>query len=264
MMKIKRKDHKGDNGKVLVVGGSKDYIGAPAFCALAALRTGIDIATICAPEKVAWAINSFSADLITKKFLGEELNLTHAKEIILLSEKFDVISIGNGLGINKEFVMKLLREIKKPFVIDADAIKVINLEVVSNSILTPHKKEFEILYSNTVKNIPYNEKDMELNIKTIQKYIGNNVILLKGPTDIIFSKNRKQYNKTGNNSMTKGGTGDILAGLCAGYLAQSNDLFESSTHSAYINGKLGEYLHKWKGYGYSSSEMVEELWRFTR
>ena len=190
-MKIKRKEIKGQNGKVLVVGGSREYVGAPAFAALSALRTGVDLVTVCSPEKVAWTINSYSPDLITKKFLGDELNLTHAKEIISLSERFDVIVIGNGLGLNKEFVMKLLREIKKPFIIDADAIKVINLEVVSNSILTPHKKEFEMLYANTVKNIAFDELDMEVNIKNIQKYIGTNVILLKGPTDIVFTKNRR-------------------------------------------------------------------------
>jgi NAD(P)H-hydrate epimerase len=263
-MKIKRKDYKGQNGKVMVIGGSKDYIGAPAFVAMAALGTGVDLVTICAPEKVAWAINSYSPDLITKKFLGEELNLTHSKEIIALSEKFDVVVIGNGLGLNKDFVLKLIREIKKPFVIDADAIKVIHLDAVSNSVITPHKTEFEMLYNNTVKKFPFNEKNMEENIKNIKPFIGNNVILLKGPQDIVFSATKRYVNKTGNNSMTKGGTGDILAGICAGYIAQGVDLYDAALNSAYYNGKLGEYMYKQKGYGYSAYEMVHELWRVIR
>jgi ADP-dependent NAD(P)H-hydrate dehydratase / NAD(P)H-hydrate epimerase len=263
-MKLKRKDYKGQNGKVLVIGGSRDYVGAPAFAAMAALRTGIDIVTVCAPEKVAWAINQYSPDLITKKFLGEELNLTHAKEIISLAETFDVAVLGNGLGINKDLVLKLVREIKKPFVIDADAIKVLNIEIVNNSIITPHKKEFEMLYNNTLKKPIFDEKNMDANIKAIQPMMTSNVILLKGPVDTIFSKDKKQQNKTGDNSMTKGGTGDILAGLCAGYLAQSGDLFESAMHSAFISGRLGEYIHKWKGYGYTTYEMIGELWRFTK
>ena len=263
-MKIKRKDYKGQNGKVLVIGGSKDYVGAVAFTAMAALRTGIDLVTVCAPEKVAWTINSYSPDIITKKFLGEELNTAHCKEIISLSESFDVVVIGNGLGIKKDFVLKLLREIKKPMVLDADALKVISLDVVSDSILTPHSKEFEILYKNTVKKPAYDELDMEVNIKNIQKYIGNNIILLKGSSDIIFTKHRRHINKTGHNSMTKGGTGDILAGICAGYLAQSNDLFESAKQAAYINGKLGEYMFKQRGYGYTAYDMIQELWRFTK
>jgi hydroxyethylthiazole kinase-like uncharacterized protein yjeF len=263
-MKIKRKEHKGQNGKILVVGGSRDYIGAPAFAAMAALRTGVDIVTICAPEKVAWAINNYSPDLITRKFLGEELNLTHAKEIISLSESHDVVVLGNGLGINKDFVLKLIREIKKPFVIDADAIKVLNLELINNSIITPHAKEFEMLYNNTIKKPAFNERDNEANIKAMQPVMNENVVLLKGQVDIIFSKDKKKYNKTGNNSMTKGGTGDILAGICAGYLALTGELFESANQAAHINGKLGEYLYKSKGYGYTSYDMVQELWRFTK
>ncbi|MEM2131336.1 MAG: NAD(P)H-hydrate dehydratase [Candidatus Woesearchaeota archaeon] len=263
-MKIKRKEHKGENGKVLIIGGSKDYVGAPAFAGLAALSTGVDIVTICAPEKVAWTINSYSPDLITKKFLGDELNLTHAKDIILLSDNYDVVVIGNGLGLNKDFVFKLVREIKKPFVIDADAIKVLNLEIVSNSIITPHIKEFQLLFNNTIKTEQWDEIDNEVNIKNIQKYIGNNVILLKGQKDIIFSKHRRTENKTGNNSMTKGGTGDVLAGLCAGFLAQSKNLFESAYYAAYVNGKTGEHMFKQKGYSYSVFEFVNELWRFIK
>jgi NAD(P)H-hydrate epimerase len=155
-----------------------------------------------------------------------------------------------------------MREIKKPFVLDADAIKVISLEIVSKSILTPHKKEFELLYSNTTKK-PYSEK-MDDNIKLMQEKIGDNVILLKGKVDTIFSKTKTQQNKTGNNTMTKGGTGDILSGICAGYLAQTGNLFETAAHAAYINGKLGDYMYKWKGEGYTASEMVQELWRFTK
>lgn len=261
-MKIKRKEIKGQNGKVLIVGGSKDYIGAPAFSAIAALRTGVDIVTVCAPERVAWTINSYSPDLITKKFLGDELNLTHAKEIIALSEAHDVVLLGPGLGMKKDFVLKLLREIKKPFVIDADAIKVISVEVASKSIFTPHRKEFELLYLNSTKK-PY-DVNLDLNIKEIQQKLGDNVILLKGQTDYIISKNKVQQSKTGNNSMTKGGTGDILAGICAGYLAQSGNLIETASHCAYLNGRLGEYMLKWKGYGYTSYDMVNELWRFTK
>jgi len=263
-MKIKRKDTKGQNGKVLVIGGSRDYVGAPALAALAAFRTGIDLVTVCAPEKVAWAINSYSPDLITKKFLGDELGLTHCKEIISLSEKFDVIILGPGLGEKKEFVLRLLRDIKKPFVIDADELKVISLENVSNSVFTPHGREFEILYANTIKKPVFDELDMEQNIKNLRKNMGDNVILLKGPNDIIFTKHRRHINKTGHNSMTIGGSGDVLAGIVGGYMAQSKKLFESAAHAAYVNGKLGEHMFKQRGYGYTAFDMIGELWKLTR
>lgn len=263
-MRIIRKPTKGRNGKVLVIGGSKDYVGAPAFVAMAALRTGVDLVTICAPEKVAWSINQFTPDIITKKFLGDELSLTHCKEIIALSNDFDVVALGNGLGKKKDFVLKLLREIKKPFVIDADAIKVISLDVVSRSIITPHHKEFELLFTNTIKKPPFDELDMEENISAIQRYLGNNVILLKGAKDIIFTRHRRHTNKSGHNSMTVGGTGDILAGICAGYLALSGNLYGSAKQAAQVNGKLGEYMYKQRGYGVTAYDMVQELWRFTK
>ncbi len=263
-MKIKRKNFKGQNGKVLVVGGSRDYVGAPALAAIAALRTGIDVVAVCSPEKVAWAINSFSPDLITKKFIGEELGMAHTREIISMSEKFDVVLLGPGLGIKKEFVMKLIRDIKKPFVIDADALKVINIEIVSNSILTPHAKEFEILYNNSLIKEPFDELDQNKNIKRIQEKLGNNVVLLKGQNDTIFSKHRKHVNKTGHNSMTLAGSGDVLAGICAGFLAMSGKLFESAKHAAYVSGKLGEYMFKQRGYGYTAYDMANELWRIIK
>ncbi len=262
-MKIKRKQTKGKNGRVLVIGGSKDYVGAPALAAMGAYRTGVDLVTVCAPEKVAWAINHYSPDIITKKFLGDELNLTHTKEMVSLSETNDVIVLGPGLGLKKDFVLKLLRGIKKPFVIDADALKVISLDVVSNSILTPHKKEFEILYNNTIKKKKFDDK-LQQNIKTVQTKLGNNVMVVKGQNDYIFSKDKLHTNKTGNNSMTVGGTGDILAGLCAGYLAQTGNSFESAKQAAHVNGKIGEYMLKQRGYGYTAYDMVNELWRVTK
>jgi ADP-dependent NAD(P)H-hydrate dehydratase / NAD(P)H-hydrate epimerase len=266
-MKITRKEHKGENGKVLVIGGSQDYVGAPALAAMAALRTGVDNVTVCAPEKVAWAINSYGPELITKKFPGEELHLTHAKEIIELADWYDVVVLGCGLGLKKDFVLKLLREIKKPFVIDADAIKVISIDVVSNSVLTPNLREFGMLCANTEKKT-FSDKpdkfDVEAGIKAMQKYMGDNVVLLKGPTDIIFTKHLRHLNKTGNNSMTIGGTGDILAGMCAGFIAQKVGLFESAVNAASINGKLGEHMSRQMGNSFTSSEMVKELWRYTR
>lgn len=263
-MKLLRKQKKGENGKVLIVGGSPDYVGAPALAGMAALRTGVDIVTICAPEKVAWTINTYSPDLITKKFLGEEFDVTHCKEIISLSEGFDVVLLGNGLGLKKEFVMKLLRHIKKPFVLDADALKVINISVVNKAILTPHSKEFEILYANSLLKKKFYEEHIEDNLKQIKASLGNNVILLKGKEDIIFSKTREHRNRTGNPGMTVGGTGDILAGLCAGYLAQTHKLFESAVQSAYVNGRTGDFLLKQKGYSFTASDMIHELWRFVK
>ena len=93
LKKRELESHKGENGKVLVIGGSNDYVGAPALVGLAALRTGVDIVVVAAPEKAAWVINSYSPDLIVKKFEGDFFNWDNVKDVIELANDFDVIEI---------------------------------------------------------------------------------------------------------------------------------------------------------------------------
>src|SRR3989344_3737478 len=229
--KRKSGSHKGQNGYVLAAGGSENYVGAIALAGLAALRSGCDLVKIIAPEKVAWAINAYSPDLVTMKLKGDYFKSSHFNIIKNLMDKFDVLLIGNGIGLSndtKKFCKKTIKNIKKLKVIDADAIKSISMYDAENSIITPHSKELEyfLINSKINKNI-INKISNEKNIikkfqsikKTTQKFLDkNNIILLKGKVDVIISKNKIFYNKTGNAGMTKGGTGDVLAGLCAGFL----------------------------------------------
>ena len=248
--KHKPTSHKGQNGEVLIIGGSEDYVGCLALAGLASLRTGIDWITIAAPEKVAWAISCLSSDLITKKCKGKYFTLKNYKQVIDLVKKHDAILIGNGIGQNKQtklFIKKLVKNIKKPKVIDADGIKAISLKDIDNAIITPHKKEFEIL----LKNTKIQEKDLK-------KHIKNNVIIKKGKIDLIITKNKTFENKTGNEAMTKAGTGDVLAGLAVGFLAQGLTLTQSAINAAYINGKIGDYLKKKKGYSFIASDLVQD------
>lgn len=271
--KRREESHKGDNGLVLVVGGSKDFIGAVTLAGLAALRSGADLVKVVAPEKVAWVINAYSPDLVTVKLKGSYFNLNHFGLVKKSMEKFDVLLIGNGVSLNnetKKFCQKTIKNIKKLKVIDADAIKSISIDDAENSIITPHSKELEyFLINSRIKHSIIKKINNEKNIikksklikKTTQKFLNkNNIILLKGKVDAIISKNKIFYNKTGNAGMTKGGTGDILAGLCAGFLAQSKDLVQSAINAAYFNGLIGDILmKKKKGFTYLASDMVEEI-----
>ncbi|MBD3355221.1 NAD(P)H-hydrate dehydratase, partial [Candidatus Woesearchaeota archaeon] len=243
----KRGQHKGENGRVLAIGGCTDYIGAPALAALAALRTGIDLSIVAAPENIAWTINTYSPDLITKKFEGEFFNWDNLKDVIEYAEDFDVIIIGNGLGTEPstfDFVEEIIERIPQPKVIDADAFKALKDVEIVNAVLTPHEKEFKIL---TEEKLP---TDIKKRASLLKHYADKRkVFLLKGPTDIITDRENIHYNKTGNSGMTVGGTGDILAGITAGLIAQSNDLFNSAVNAAKLNGKIGDYLLKKKGIG---------------
>ncbi len=244
-----RDSHKGENGRVLFVGGSVDYAGAVYLAAMAALRSGADNVTIAAPEKVAWVINTLSPDFITVKFRGGYFTSAAARKIVALSKKFDVVVVGNGIGARegtKKFAAEVIKKVKSFKVIDADAIKAVRLQDVSNAIITPHKREFEIL----LKNSGCSEE-------AVRRLIGNNVIIVKGPVDRIISKGKTAFNRTGNAGMTVSGTGDVLAGLAAGILAQEKDLWKAAVAAACVNGKIGDALFRKRGYGFTASDMLE-------
>ena len=255
LKKRKKTSHKGENGKVLIIGGSIDYVGAVALAGLAALRTGCDWVTIAAPEKVAWAVNTLSPDLITKKLSGKHIAKKHAKELLTLAKKFDVILVGNGLGTKtetKSFVKEFVKKCKRPLVLDADAIKVVNVKELNNVILTPQKAELNLFLKNS--------KHKKKSTKDLQKFIGTNVLLIKGPVDHILSHHYVMYNRTGNEGLTVAGTGDILAGLVAGFIAQGYDKFTAACYSAYISGHVGDLLLKKKGYySFIASDLIDDI-----
>ncbi len=254
----KRTSHKGQNGRVLVIGGSIDYTGAPAFVgqsALAVLRSGADLVTIAAPEKVAWAINCISPDLITRKLPGDWLAPKHIKACIELARNADVVVIGNGTGLRPEtraFVKQFLKRLNKPAIIDADALKIVRLQECRDAVLTPHGGEFGILLKNSSLK--------GASLKKIQPTLKNNVLVLKGhPKTLIASKNKTASSSTGHPGMTHGGIGDVLAGIIAGLIAQGNDAFTSAKIAVYANGKIGEKLGRKMGFGYLASDMVKEI-----
>ncbi len=251
----RRSATKGDYGRVLVVAGSEDYPGAAALCTracLAALRSGCDYVTLAAPGKVAWAINARTPDIVTKKCAGKRLTTKHAPKIIELARRHDVLCIGSGLGEeSRTLASRVITALADmPKVIDADALKAIDLRRVRRAILTPHKMEWQLLCANA--KIPED-------IKRAQTFLNDNVVLLKGPADHIVSKTRIAKNTTGTPTMAKAGTGDVLAGLCAGLLAQTGDLFKSACAAAYINGKVGEKLEKKMGRTFIASDIIGHL-----
>ena len=146
----KPESHKGDHGRVLVVGGSSRYAGAPALAGLAALRTGADIAAILAPSAVANAIRSFSPDLIVYEYKGKHLNANGLVEFRRIHRKFDSFVLGSGLGLEKESgtalraMAGLLKKGKKKFVLDADGLKLLKPADVAGCrcVVTPHRKEY--------------------------------------------------------------------------------------------------------------------------
>jgi hydroxyethylthiazole kinase-like uncharacterized protein yjeF len=255
---------KGDFGRLLVIGGSEVYTGAPALVGLAALRTGADLVYVAAPEKTAEVISTISPNLITIKMSGRHFNQSNLAELESTIRKADAIALGPGMGLHKESsratksLIKRLQELKKPTLIDADALKFLNAPVGKMNfpvILTPHAGEFESLTSRKVSNEIENRM---LEVKKFAKQT-NAIILLKGKVDTISDGTNVRLNLTGNPGMTVGGTGDILSGIITSLMAQGCSPFESALVGAFINGGAGDFAYTKKGFQLLSTDLLEEI-----
>lgn len=269
IMERKKTAHKGESGRVLIIGGSEEYVGAVILAGLAALRAGCDVVTVAAPEQVAWAINRYAPDLITHKIKGKTLSIKNAKEMVKFAERFDAVLLGNGITKKADkFCQYFIKKSPKIKVVDADPLKSMLLKDFSNSLITPHATEMEQLLVHSGKefllpklksaNIREKAEILQGNLRYFLQ--NNNVLLLKGPTDILLSQNKIAYNRTGNPGMAKAGTGDVLAGLCVGFLAKTKDLFKSAIAASYVNGFIGDLLLRKKGgYSFIASDILEDL-----
>ena len=263
--------HKGNNGRILVVGGSKDYSGAPAIAGMAAIGAGADLVYVAAPEKAAEAIKSTSPDLIVKTLEGDELSLIHSDEIIELSENVDAVLIGPGAGISDEtskLFNVLAAKIKKPIVFDADALKQVEMSLIKNRediILTPHIFEFKSFFKVAgdlkLDIDSYDFVKVDENITEFQKITRQikGSVIVKGKYDLVLSGTKFRINKSGNAGMTVGGTGDALAGISAGLLSQGLNSFDSACLAAFINGLAGDEAFEEKGNGFSATDLVSYI-----
>ncbi len=175
------------------------------------------------------------------------------------ARKADCILMGPGLSISDEtrqlteYIIKTFKD--KIIIIDADSLKVIKPRLLGpNIIVLPHMKEFETLFGVKIKkNLGQRVKETK---KAAKKYHCH--IILKGQHDVICSPRECKINVSGHPGMTKGGTGDVLAGLVAG-LACKNDLFLSACTGAFLNGLAGERLAKKSSYYYSATDLIGEI-----
>jgi len=260
----KKNSHKGDNGRVLIVGGGP-YVGAPALSGLAALRTGADLAYIATPRRVGRAIASFSPNLIVRDLNSDFLIPGDIHSIRELLDKCNSIVIGPGLGNAKETIEAINRIIeiaiseKKALVIDADAIKAIsnNIDLIKNSktVITPHKEEFRILTGIELSD------DIDIRIQTIENWSKEYKvsIFLKGYIDILSNGTKTKLNLIHNEAMTVGGTGDVLAGIIGALLSKSIDPFIAIRVAAFLNGEAGNIVFNKKSYGLLATDIIEEI-----
>jgi len=262
-----RESKKGDFGSLLVIGGSETYSGAPALVALAALRTGVDLTFIAAPEKTAHVISSMSPSLITLKLSGEHLNTRNLREIAPALGRATSVVIGPGLGLHEESaktvdkILILAEKAKMPILIDADALKAFarfKRRLKTPAVLTPHAGEYRTL---TGENPPDDLNTRIDHVMRSAQELGAVILLkaraLKGSVDIISDGRRVKLNSTGNPGMTVGGTGDTLSGIVGALLAQRADPFEAASTGAFLNGAAGDFAASEKGYHLIPSDLID-------
>jgi len=261
---------KGDFGKILVVGGSDVYSGAPALTGMAALRTGADLVNVLAPEPVVPAIRSYSPNLMVTS-LGTHILKPESVDLVLdLASDNDVVALGPGLGIDQQTklaVMTLVERLvmkKKSLVIDADGLKAIASSEINldpeRCILTPHWGELEILMDQDLGDRYSLQNRVDLAIKCASKY--NSVVLLKGPVDVITHPVGKfKINREGAPAMTVGGTGDVLTGIVAALLGQQASAYQAAIAAAFISGNAGEMAFDQRGDHIVATDCIENIHR---
>ncbi len=248
--------HKGVNGEVLVVGGGP-YTGAPALSAQAALRAGVDLVRVAAPEPVAREIQGYSENLIVHGYDGNRLAPTHVGWLTDLAADHDTLVLGPGLGraeTTLDAVIELLDQFKGVAVVDADALQVVP-EVDTNATLicTPHQGEFHKMGGETSDD--WRERtDLTA---ALAADIGH-TILLKGAYDVISDGERTRVSRTGNAGMTVGGTGDVLAGV-TGALACVLEPTHAAEIGAYVNGAAGDAVGEQYGSGLVATDLLEAV-----
>ncbi len=252
--------YKGTFGKLLVIGGNETYIGAPALAGMAAYATGVDIAHVAAPESAASTIATYSPSLITTKLKGSHITEKNVKQIGTLLKRFDTLVMGPGLGDHPDTIkaiQRILDVVEVPLVLDADALKALTDyegKLPLKTVLTPHKGEFRIL---TGKCLEGNLSDKEIVQKQAAKLSAT--VLLKSKVDIISDGKYVRTNHTGNSGMTVGGTGDVLAGITAAYLAMGAEPFEAACAAAFVSGKAGDVALENMGYNFEASNVINRI-----
>lgn len=252
----RRDGHKGDFGRVLVVGGSDGMIGAVALAANAALRGGAGLVTFAAPRPVQPFIATLcpcatSIPLATGEAGG--LTAETVRQVAHAAAKADVLAAGPGLAtgpVQQQIVRALLGQ-THPLVLDADALN--NLTAIEDwpairrcaLVLTPHPGEFARLTRQATEKVQADREAAVLSamdtwLAASAAEAGPLVCVLKGAGTIVCDGKRLYVNRTGNPGMATGGSGDVLTGLLAAFIGQRLPPFEAACLAVRCHGRAGD------------------------
>ncbi len=251
---------KGDNGKVLVLGGNYLYHGAPILSSIAALRAGTDLVYTCVPKINVMSTRAFSPNLIVVPLVDVKLTRGSVQKLLgIIPKDLDSATIGMGLGIQDREAMKILVSslLDRAVMLSLDA-SVLVPEILSSIkdkkvVVTPHAGEFRRLFGEIP---PDNVKQRTL---MVEKYAKENgvTILLKGPTDVVSDGKQTYLNPKNIAAMTVGGTGDVLSGVVAAMLSKNKNPVQAASAAMFVNGKAGSLAQKKHGLHILATDLLD-------
>lgn len=259
--KRKKNSHKGTYGKVLMIVGSKGMSGAAYLSAKAAYAVGAGLVQIYTHEENRVILQQLLPEAILTTY--ETFNEEKLRELIAWA---DLIGIGCGLGKSdtaQQMLQQTLACAKVPCVVDADGINILaeHMEWLSETkadvILTPHMKEMSRLLGCSVKELA--EERMERLHTFVKEY--PIVCVMKDARTLVAKEHENTYlNLSGNAAMAKAGSGDVLAGIITGILAQQCELYTSACLGVFLHGLAGDEARDEKGeYSVLASDLINQI-----
>jgi len=252
-LKRKPDSHKGDFGHVFVLAGSRGFTGAAYLCAQAALLSGAGLVTVGIPESLNQILAIKLTEAMTRTLPETRqgsLSEKAFKDIEAFAEKADILAIGPGLSRNPQtqrLIRKCISRIKKPMVIDADGLNALagHLDILKKrnfaTVITPHPGEMGRLLGLNIEKVQENRAGLAKELSC--RY--NMVTVLKGNQTVVSSETGKLYqNNTGNPGMAKAGSGDVLTGIIAAFLAQGAEPFEAAKIAVSVHGLAADLAIK--------------------
>lgn len=253
--------YRGDNGKVLIVSGGS-FPGATALAGLSAYRIGVDLVHIAAPLMAYAPIASQSPDFIVHRLTSSDLVDDDVQMAKRLAEGADALLLGTGLCESESVqrvILDVLAEIDKPAVLSADSINILESDFSvlegKTGVLTIQQGEFKRLSGREL--VPEVEKRKSA-VRDFAREIDFTVIV-KGRVDIVSDGERVRRNRTGNPSMSVGGTGDTLAGILVGLLAKGIEPFNAARIASFTNGYAGDLAFEYLGFGMMASDLIQRI-----
>jgi hydroxyethylthiazole kinase-like uncharacterized protein yjeF len=235
--------NKGTFGRVLIVGGSEGMLGAPSMAGRAALKLGSGLVEIAVPKSILVA-----ALTITPELIGIGLETGVSEELKTNAEKAAALVIGPGLGQSTDAFdrLKALAQLQKPAVIDADALNLISQQghwpewFKANAVLTPHPGEMKRLGKLIGRDTVPTDDAGRIDIATAAAKAFGQTIVLKGSRTVVTDGQHIYINHTGDSSLSKAGTGDVLSGMIGCLLGQKMSPFDAACAGAWLHGRAGE------------------------